>query len=69
MALGTGATEIRKVFTPEQTPVTIDAYVAGLKNVFIISTAAFGAATIVGFLGDWSRLDAEKIKKATSGAA
>lgn len=69
VALGTGATEIRKVFTAEQIPIVIDAYVAGLKNVFIITIAAFGAATVVGFLGDWRRLDPEKIKKATGGAA
>ncbi|KAK4506935.1 hypothetical protein PRZ48_000668 [Zasmidium cellare] len=69
IALGTGATEIRKAFPAEQVPIVIDAYVAGLKNVFIIAIAAFSAATVVGFLGDWKRLDAEKIKKAAGGAA
>ncbi|KAK5011716.1 hypothetical protein LTR28_007255 [Elasticomyces elasticus] len=69
VALGTGATQIRDVFTVAQVPVIIDGYISGLKTVFAIAVAAFGTATLLGLLGNWKRLDAEKIKKATGGAA
>lgn len=62
MALGTGATQIRSVFTAGQIPIVIDAYVTGLKTVFAIGVAAFGAATLIGLLGKWQRLDTEKMK-------
>lgn len=69
VALGTGATQIRDVFTSAEIPIVIDAYISGLKIVFAIAVAAFGTATLVGLLGNWKRLDAEKIKKAAGGAA
>lgn len=68
VTLGTGATQIRDVFTAAQIPVVIDAYISGLKTVFAIAVAAFGTATLLGLLGNWKRLDAEKIKKAAGGA-
>lgn len=69
MALGTGATQIREAFTAVQIPIVIDAYISGLKTVFAITVAAFGTAAFIGFLGNWKRLDAEKIKKAAGGTA
>ncbi|OJJ77955.1 hypothetical protein ASPBRDRAFT_191217 [Aspergillus brasiliensis CBS 101740] len=69
IALGTGATEIRKVFTAAQIPVVIDAYVTGLQAVWAIMIAACGIATLLGFLGSWKRLNAEKLKEAAGGAA
>ncbi|GKZ24625.1 hypothetical protein AbraIFM66951_012029 [Aspergillus brasiliensis] len=69
IALGTGATEIRKVFTAAQIPVVIDAYVTGLQAVWAIMIAACGIATLVGFLGSWKRLNGDKLKEAAGGAA
>lgn len=69
VALGTGATQIRDVFTAAQIPIVIDAYISGLETVFAIAVAAFGTATLLGLLGNWKRLDAETIKKVADGAA
>lgn len=69
VVLGTGATQIRDVFTATQIPIVINAYISGLQTVFAIAVAAFGTATLLGLLGNWDRLDAEKIKKAAGGAA
>ena len=68
LALSTGATQIRNAFTPEQVPVVIEGYIAGLQTVFAITTAAFGFATLVGLLGNWDRLRAEDIKRVQDGS-
>ena len=69
VALGTGATEIREVFSAQQLPFVIDAYVAGLKAVFAITIAGFGVATLVGAFGSWKRLREKDLKAAAGGAA
>lgn len=69
VVLGTGATQIRDVFNSAQIPIVIDAYVSGLQTVFAIAIAAFGIATLFGFLGNWKRFDAESIQKAAAGGA
>ncbi|KAJ0422991.1 major facilitator superfamily domain-containing protein [Aspergillus carlsbadensis] len=67
-ALGTGATQIREAFTETQIPIVIDAYVTGLQAVFAIVIGAFGIATLIGFLGRWTRINGEKLKEAAGGA-
>ena len=67
LALSTGATQIRFAFTPEQVPVVIEGYIAGLQTVFAITTAAFGFAALVGLLGSWDRLRAKDIKRVQDG--
>jgi hypothetical protein len=67
LALSTGATQIRTAFTPEQVPVVVEGYIAGLQTVFAITTAAFGFAALVGLLGSWKRLRAEDIKRVQDG--
>ncbi|KAH7312554.1 major facilitator superfamily domain-containing protein [Stachybotrys elegans] len=67
--LSTGATQIRDVFAESQIPIVIDGYVEGLQAVFAITLAICGAATLVGFLGNWKRLGASELEKATGGAA
>lgn len=56
----TGATEIRKVFSPEQQPFVIDGYMAGLKVVFAMCIATTGLATLIGLGTKWQRLSQEK---------
>ncbi|KAL4905579.1 hypothetical protein BDW74DRAFT_185111 [Aspergillus multicolor] len=68
-ALGTGATQIRDAFSPDQVPLVIDAYMVGLKATFAIMIGAFGIATLLGFLGSWKRLHGESLAKAPGGAA
>lgn len=69
IALGTGATQIREVFTVSQVPIVIDAYMTSLKDVFAITIAAFGFATIIGFFGSWRKLQSDELKKAGGGPA
>ncbi|KAL4883823.1 major facilitator superfamily-domain-containing protein [Aspergillus karnatakaensis] len=69
IALSTGATEIRNAFTAEQIPIVIGGYVDGLKAVWAIAAAAYGVATLVGFMGSWKRLHGEDLAKAAGGAA
>ncbi|EED15465.1 hypothetical protein TSTA_049050 [Talaromyces stipitatus ATCC 10500] len=68
-ALGIGAAQIREAFTTAQVPLVIDAYMVGLKAVFAITLAAFGIATLVGFMGHWKRLQMSELKKTAGGAA
>lgn len=56
VALRTGATQIREVFTASQIPMVIEGYSSGIKAVFAITIAAFGVATTIGFFGSWKRL-------------
>lgn len=67
LALSTGATQIRAAFTPEQVPIVIDGYIAGLQTAFAITTAAFGFAALVGLLGSWKKLSADDIKRVQDG--
>ncbi|PVH95582.1 MFS general substrate transporter [Periconia macrospinosa] len=69
MALGIGATQIRKEFSASQVPAVIDAYMVGLKAVFAITVAAFGISTLIGLFGSWKRINSEDLQKATGGAA
>ena len=69
VVLGTGATQIRHVFTAAQIPIVIEGYLSGLKAVFAITVATFGTATLIGSLGNWTKLDAEAIKAVAEGRA
>ncbi|KAG5978801.1 hypothetical protein E4U55_005916, partial [Claviceps digitariae] len=56
----TGASEIRNVFPPEQQPLVIAGYMAGLKVVFAMCVATAGIATLVGLGTRWSKLRQQK---------
>lgn len=43
----TGATELRKVFTPEQMPGVIRSFMDGLKDAYALSIALAGVAVLV----------------------
>lgn len=63
--IATGASEIRKAFTPEELPGVLVAYMHGLKAAFAVSIAFCGIAFLVTLVVPWSRLpthapDAEK---------
>lgn len=59
----TGATQIRTAFQPDQVPIVIDAYMAGIKVVFAISTAIVGAGFLFTFLGPKNRINKEALKQ------
>jgi hypothetical protein len=68
LLLGTGATQIRQVFTAAQIPGVIDAYMAGIKVVFAIIIGASGFASLFSLCGSWKKLHAEDMKNAGGGA-
>lgn len=67
MVVGTGATEIRTVFPPEDVPGILIAYMAGIKVALGISIGGAGIALLIGIFGKWKRLNTETMKE--TGAA
>ncbi|KAK7749625.1 hypothetical protein SLS53_000203 [Cytospora paraplurivora] len=55
--VATGATELRKVFMPEQVPGILVAYMAGLKASFLVSLASVAMALVIGLFSRWKRLN------------
>ena len=49
LVIATGATELRKVFTPEQMPAVIQSYMAGLKDAYALAIALACMAAVWGF--------------------
>ena len=47
MAIGTGASEIRKVFGGEDLVTVVDAYMSGVQYVFAFSLACSGFAVLL----------------------
>lgn len=56
LAVGTGATELRHVFTAEQLPAIIAAYMTGIKAAFAVSIGMAGFAFVISLLCPWKRL-------------
>ena len=61
----TGASELRKEFTPDELPGVLVAYMQGIKAAFAVSIAFCGIAFLTTLAIPWSRLpthtlDAEK---------
>lgn len=62
--IGTGATELRTQFTPDQIPGILVAYMHGLKISFAIAVAATGLALLIGSFSKWKRLNIAAINGA-----
>ena len=60
--LGTGVTQLRAVFTPEQLPGILDAYMIGIKTAFALAVGAIGGAFLVSLFGRFKRLNTEALK-------
>ncbi|KFY31150.1 hypothetical protein V493_01360 [Pseudogymnoascus sp. VKM F-4281 (FW-2241)] len=56
--IGTGATEIRRVFAAEEVPIILRAYVQGIQTSFIVAIALAGACTLIAFVAKWQKLEA-----------
>lgn len=57
----TGSTELRQVFTPEQVPGILVAYMQGLKIAFSLAIGSTGLALIIVVFSKWSRLNTAAI--------
>ncbi|OXV11059.1 hypothetical protein Egran_01180 [Elaphomyces granulatus] len=64
--IATGATELRHVFTPEQIPGILDAYMAGLTLTFLLCIVLAAVTLVVSAFPKWVSL---KGKAVTGGAA
>ncbi|OKL55855.1 hypothetical protein UA08_08883 [Talaromyces atroroseus] len=56
LVVSTGATELRSVFTAEQLPGILEAYMSGLKVAFIVPIALGGVAAIISLFPKWVSL-------------
>jgi MFS family permease len=61
LVVATGATDLRKAFTPEQLPGILAAYMKGLQTSFAIGIASTGVALIVIMFQRWNRLNTAAI--------
>ncbi|KAK3997528.1 major facilitator superfamily-domain-containing protein [Cladorrhinum sp. PSN332] len=68
LVLGTGATQIRTVFPPDQVPGILIAYMAGIKTSLAIAVGAVGLSFIVSLFYGFKKLDTDSVK-ASGGAA
>lgn len=57
MLIATGATELRKVFTPEELPGILVAYMHGLKISFAVALGSTAMALVVVLFSKWKRLN------------
>lgn len=64
----TGATDIRNVFSAEQLPGILLAYMAGIKVAFAFAIAACGVAFLISTTMPWQRLNKEAVKEAGAAA-
>lgn len=62
MLILTGATELRRAFSPEDLPSVLIGYMAGLKVAFAISIAGAGVAFVVSCFSRWQRLNPKDIQ-------
>lgn len=66
LVIGTGATELRNVFSADEVSGILVAYMRGLKISFAIALAATGLSLVITLFGKWKRLNTAAI---TGGAA
>ncbi|KAF2112525.1 major facilitator superfamily domain-containing protein [Lophiotrema nucula] len=66
--IGTGATDIRRVFPAELVPGIVEAYMAGVKVVFALVIGIVGGSFLMSLLVKFKRLNVEAAK-AAGGAA
>ncbi|KAF4635601.1 hypothetical protein G7Y89_g2492 [Cudoniella acicularis] len=68
LLIATGATDLRKVFTADEVPGILLAYMDGIKVAFAIATGSAVLSFVISTFMPWKRLDTKKIKEA-GGAA
>ena len=56
LVIATGATELRDVFSPEQIPGIVRAYMDGLKLTFILAVALVGVTLPIALFAKWRNI-------------
>jgi hypothetical protein len=56
--IGTGATDLRTVFSATEVPIILRAYVKGIQTAFIVAIALAAACTVISFGANWQKLQA-----------
>lgn len=56
LVIGTGAGDLASVFSPEQLPLVISAYMDGIRVSFAVALAMAGVSFLLAFLQPWKRL-------------
>ena len=56
LVLATGATELRKVFSAEEVPGVVRAYMDGLKLTFVLAVALAGVTLPVALFAKWRNI-------------
>ena len=64
LVVATGATELRNVFTAEELPGIVRAYMDGLKLTFVLAVALAGVTVPIALAAKW-----RSIKPSVSGPA
>ncbi|GAP88446.1 putative major facilitator superfamily transporter [Rosellinia necatrix] len=64
LVLATGAGQLRSVFTEEELPGILAAYLEGIRATFILSTTVVGGAFLLAFFLPWKKLDLNAVKNA-----
>jgi hypothetical protein len=54
--LGTGITDLRDVFPPEDIPGIVDSYMGGLKVAYAVAIAATGISVLISLASKWRNL-------------
>jgi MFS transporter, DHA2 family, glioxin efflux transporter len=58
LVIGTGATDLRTVFSPTEIPIILRAYVHGIQTAFIVAIALAATATLIAFGAKRKKLEA-----------
>jgi hypothetical protein len=62
VVIGTGATQIRHVFSADQVPAIVLAYMAGIKVTFALTVGLIGATCLLNPFIPWKRLPAQGLQ-------
>lgn len=54
--ISTGATDVRKVFSPADVPFILRACVRGIQTALIVAIAVAGTCTIIAFGAKWGKM-------------
>ena len=67
--IGTGATDVRKTFSPTDLPFILRAYVSGIQTAFIVGTALACTCTIIALGAKWQKLQSPPKDNEAGGTA